>query len=133
MQSYLWPALVTVLTCLLLMGVGIQVGLARARYKIAAPATTGNPDFERVFRVQANTGEAALVFLPALWLFAAYCSAVWAGVIGLVWIAARVWYAVAYARAAEARGPGFGISFAAGSVLVGGSLICIVERLVRGA
>ena len=36
-------------------------------------------------------------------------------------------------RAAEARGPGFGISFAAGSVLVGGSLICIIERLIQGA
>jgi uncharacterized membrane protein YecN with MAPEG domain len=133
MQPFLWPALITLLTCLLLIGVGINVGRARGRYKVPAPATTGNPDFERVFRVQGNTGEAALVFLPALWLFALYCSALWSGVIGLVWIAARVWYAVAYARAAEARGPGFGISFAAGAVLIFGALIGVVRQLVLGA
>ena len=32
------------------------VGRARGRYGIKAPATVGNPDFERVYRVQQNRG-----------------------------------------------------------------------------
>ena len=38
------------------------------------PAISGNPDFERVFRVQMNTLEWLPIFLPSLWLFAIYIS-----------------------------------------------------------
>ena len=92
---------------------GYLVELGQTRFEAVisdmAPATTGNADFERVFRVQMNTLEAAVAFLPALWLAATYGSATWAGVIGLAWVAARIWYAVAYARDADRRGPAFGI------------------------
>ena len=108
-MAALLPALVTLLTVLLLFATAAMVGAARGRYGIKAPATTGNADFERVFRVQMNTQEGALAFLPALWLAASYGSALWAGVIGLVWLVARVWYAVAYTRDAARRGPAFGV------------------------
>jgi glutathione S-transferase len=35
----------------------MAVGAARGKHKIAAPAVTGNPDFERAYRVQMNTLE----------------------------------------------------------------------------
>ena len=85
------------------------VSRARTAYGIKAPAVTGNPDFERVFRVQMNTLEWMPMFLPSLWLFAIYVSDPFAAAIGLVWIAGRILYIVSYSKAANKRGPGFGI------------------------
>jgi hypothetical protein len=36
---------------------------------VSTPQMIGNPDFERVVRVQQNTLEQMVFFLPALWLF----------------------------------------------------------------
>ena len=47
-----WPALITWLTLMLLVAVVFDVGRARGRYGVKAPATSGNEQFERVFRVQ---------------------------------------------------------------------------------
>lgn len=101
------PALVTLLTVLLLFGTAFAVGRARGRYQIKAPATSGHPAFERAFRAQMNTLEATVMFLPLLWLAAYYGFALWAGIAGLVWIVGRVWYAVAYLKQAEKREGGF--------------------------
>ena len=67
-------ALVTCLVILMYFLFSFQVGKARATYGVKAPATSGNPDFERVFRVHMNTLEWMPIFLPALWLFAIYIS-----------------------------------------------------------
>ena len=48
------------------------VGAARGKYGIAAPAMTGNEHFERAVRVQMNTLEQLVGFLPALFIAAAY-------------------------------------------------------------
>jgi uncharacterized membrane protein YecN with MAPEG domain len=101
------PALVTLLAVLLMFATAFAVGRARGRYKVPAPATSGHPGFERAFRVQMNTLEAALLFLPTLWLAARYGFAFWAGVAGLVWVAGRTWYALAYLQEASRRGGGF--------------------------
>ena len=111
------PAVVVVLTLLLLMFVTGLVGRARARYGIKAPATTGNENFERVFRMQMNTVESTVLFLPALWLATQYGYAQIAGIVGLVWVAARFWYAIAYSAAANKRGTAFLVSTVAGLVV----------------
>lgn len=110
------PAIVVVLTVLLLIFVTWLVGRARARYGIKAPATTGNADFERVFRMQMNTVESTVLFLPALWLGTQYGYLLIASIAGLVWVAARFWYAVAYSDAANKRGMAFMIASAAAGV-----------------
>ena len=98
------PDLVTLLTMLLLFATMMAVGRARGRYGIKAPAVAGHPDFERALRVQMNTLEQTVMFLPLLWLAAQpYANPTWAGLIGLVWLVARIWYAIAYSRAAEKR------------------------------
>lgn len=107
------PGLVTLLAILLLFGTGAGVGVARGRYGIQAPATSGHPAFERAFRVQMNTLENTVLFLPTLWLAAHYGFAGWAGIAGLVWLGGRVWYAVAYWGEANKRGPGFVIGMVA--------------------
>jgi glutathione S-transferase len=66
--------------------------------------------FERAYRVQMNTTESALAFLPVLWLFAVYVSDLWAAALGALWLLARVWYAAGYLRDAAKRGPGFTLS-----------------------
>jgi uncharacterized membrane protein YecN with MAPEG domain len=111
------PALVVVLNVLLLIFVTGMVGRARGRYGVRAPATTGDEGFERVFRAQMNTVESTVLFLPILWLGSTYGSPLVAGVAGLVWVAARFWYALAYAQAAKKRSAGFLISTAAAVVI----------------
>jgi uncharacterized MAPEG superfamily protein len=103
------PALVTLLTVLLLFGTMWAVGHARGKYDIKAPAVSGHPAFERAYRVQMNTLESTVMFLPALWLAAQYGFSGWAGLAGLVWLVGRVWYALAYLQEAGKRGPGFAI------------------------
>jgi glutathione S-transferase len=81
-------------------------GQARARYGIKAPAVTGSEQFERAYRVQMNTLEQLIFFLPAMWLYALFVGDVGAAVGGLLWIAARILYAVSYTRDPSTRGPG---------------------------
>jgi len=111
------PYLVTLLALAVLFGTAVAVGRGRVKYKIAAPATTGHPDFERLFRIQMNTLEQLALFLPALWVAAHYVKPEIAGGIGLLWIAGRIWYAIAYAADAGKRGPGFGMGMLSTGVL----------------
>jgi glutathione S-transferase len=128
-----WTALVTVLAILFYLYTGSRVSAARRKFGVPVPAISGNPDFERVFRVQANTLEWMPIFLPLLWLFAYYISDIWAAVLGLVWIGGRLFYMVSYSEAANKRGPGFGIQAAACVVLLIGAVIGIISGLVHGA
>lgn len=128
---YHYTALITTLSLLTYFYTTAMVGRARGKYQLAAPATAGHPDFERVFRVQQNTLENLALFLPALWLFAIYVSDLWAAGIGAVWIVARFLYAQAYYTQASKRGTGFVISLGAAGVLVIGALIGIVVQLLR--
>lgn len=125
-------AIVTVLACLLYIYTMFLVGKARETYGVKAPATTGNPDFERVFRVQMNMLEWMPIFLCGLWLFAVYISDWIAASLGLVWIIGRAVYIVMYAQAANKRGLGYGIQALAGLALLIGALIAIVWRVVHG-
>lgn len=107
---------------------GVMVGRARQRYGVEAPATTGNPDFERYFRVHENTLEALIVFLPAVWIFSMVVNYHVGVVLGLLFIIARIVYANGYISAAAKRAPG---AFATGIInliLVLGSIIWIVVR-----
>jgi glutathione S-transferase len=126
--------LTAIVTCLALLLYGVlfgRVGSARVKYNILAPATTGHPAFERAFRIQANTGEQLLVFLPSLWLFSIYVAPLWASVLGLVWIAGRIVYAVSYSGDPQRRGLGFMIAFLANAVLLLGSLIAAAWQLLH--
>jgi uncharacterized MAPEG superfamily protein len=109
MQDFRWPALITLGVVALLFVFAGAVGKARAKYNIKAPATTGDPAFERTFRAHQNTVENALIFLPALWLFAEFVSGMRAAALGAVWIAARVWYFVVYQEDTAKRGRPFGL------------------------
>jgi len=124
-------ALVTCLAVLFYFLTSVQVAKARGTFGIKAPAISGNPDFERVFRVQMNTLEWLPIFLPALWLFAIYISDAIAAALGVVWIVGRILYLTGYSKAANKRGTGFGIQFVAAMLLWLGAVGAIAWRLVH--
>ena len=125
-------ALLTLLTVLLLMVLMGLVGRARGRYGVKAPSTTGPEGFERTFRVQMNTQESALMFLPALWTAAAFSLPWLAAVFGAIWLLARVWYAVAYIDPAKSRAAPFVLSLLALLALVGQGLWGLAWTLALG-
>ncbi len=128
-----YTALVTVLAIIFYFYTGARVPGARVKFGLKAPVMmSGQPEFDRIFRVQMNTLEWMPIFLPLLWLFAYYVSDRGAAALGLVWIAARILYMVSYTKAAEKRGPGFGIQALVCAVLGVGALIGIVTSLVHG-
>ncbi len=113
MNAYPGPSLVTLATALLLFGCAAYVGRCRIRFGIQAPATSGHPQFEIAYRIQMNTLENTVAFLPVLWVFAVNLSSLWASLLGALWVLSRVWYAVAYARDPNQRGRAFLVSMLA--------------------
>ena len=127
-----YTTLITLLSLAVYFYAGILVGRARQTYGVKAPATTGNPDFERLFRAQMNTLEWMPMYLPALWLFALSVGDIPAAVLGVAWIFGRLLYIQSYKTAAEKRGPGFGVQAIATLVLWLGALLRVAIALVNG-
>lgn len=122
---------VTILLALLEYTVmAAMVGRARGKYRIQAPATTGNADFERVNRVHINTLESLIVFVPGVWIFGLYVSEIWAAVLGVLFVIARALYAIGYYQAAEKRGVGAGITGIVNIALIVGGLIGLGRALL---
>ena len=103
--------------------IALQCGRARGRLGVPAPATTGHPEFERYLRVQYNTIEQLVIFLPALFGFAHFVSPGLAAASGLVFIVGRALYARGYVRDPAKRGPGFGLTLVANMFLLLGATL----------
>ena len=91
-------------------GKGDKVLVARGRYGIRAPAVTGNEHFERYFRVQMNTLEQLVLFIPAIWLFAQFVDPLWAAAMGGVYLVGRSLYFLSYVKNPASRTAGFALS-----------------------
>ena len=117
-----WIAIVTILALVEFMWLGMRVGAARGKYEIKAPATIGNDIFERHYRVQHNTLEQLVVFLPALWLFGSYVSGGVGALIGVVFLVGRAMYAFAYVEDRAKRSTGFMLTFLPSLLLLLGGL-----------
>jgi glutathione S-transferase len=122
----LWLGFVTIAALIEYMVLGLMVGRARMKYRVAAPATTGHPIFERYFRVHQNTLEVLVVFIPGLWLFAHYVNAGAAVALGIAFVASRIFYAVGYLQDPERRTAGAIATMLINTVLVAGSLIGVI-------
>lgn len=115
--------LVVVLALLQYMVFGILVGKARGTYKVEAPAVTGDPIFERYYRVHMNTLESLVLFLPSVFLFAMYVNANIAAGLGVVFIIGRYLYLRAYVKDPKTRGLGFALTMLPSLALALGALI----------
>jgi uncharacterized MAPEG superfamily protein len=102
--------IVTALALLQFLGFGLQVAGARGRYGVKAPAVTGNDRFERHFRVQQNTLESLVVFVPSLFLFSRYFNPLWAAGLGVIYLIGRQVYAVTYLKDPATRSAGYALT-----------------------
>lgn len=128
-----WVDLVTLLAIIEFFFFVFLVGKAREKYGIKAPATTGNTEFERYFRVQQNTLETLIMFLPALWIAAHYWPAGWMAAIGLIYLIGRLIYLRAYVQEPRSRTIGYLASILPVAALVAFGLIGIARALVASA
>jgi glutathione S-transferase len=110
---------------------GVAVARARTRYRVMAPATSGHEVFERYFRVQMNTLEQLVIFVPSILMFGVYVSGWLAAALGLTFIIGRAVYFAGYVRAAEGRHLGFVLSAVPNLVLLGGGLAGAAWWLLR--
>lgn len=130
MQAHIVVAIVTLLSVLTYLTMGIRVGAARRKSGIPAPAMTGDPELERTIRAHYNTLEWLPVYLAGLWLFAIYWNDLVAAAVGGVWIVGRILYVRGYIIHESKRETGFLIQAIATAVLVFGALGRLVYLLV---
>ena len=123
-----YTAIVTLLAIAFYFFISTRVAAAHVKFGVKLPATAGNPDFERIYRVQMNTLEWMPIFLVPLWLFAVTLGDIAAAVLGLVWIVGRAVYFIGYSQAVEKRLAGFFIQAMACIVLFVGALAGIIMR-----
>jgi glutathione S-transferase len=109
-----------------------RIARARRKFGIRLPATTGNPDFERIFRIHQNTLEWLPTFLVPLWLCAIYFNDSAAAGLGLLWIAGRIVYFLGYRKAVERRLPGFFIQASACVLLFIGAVWGVISHVIHG-
>jgi glutathione S-transferase len=123
--------MITALALLQFIVFGALVSRARGKYGVKAPAVSGNEMFERYYRVQMNTLEVLVVFLPSLWLAARYWSPLVVGGIGAIYLVGRVLYFQAYVTEPRKRGAGFILSLGPAVVLLvaafAGALLAIAR------
>jgi len=122
------PAVVTLAALITYQGTAMAVGQARVQHKVMPPATTGPEPFECALRVQQNTLEQLVFFLPTFWLAALLGPESWASLLGFIWVGGRVAYGVGYRQAPGKRGPGFGISFLCSLALLVMAIIGVVSQ-----
>lgn len=123
--------IVTALALLEFVAFGFRVGAARERFGVKAPAISGHEIFERHFRVQQNTLELLIAFIPGLYLFGHYFDPRWAAGLGILFLIGRALYARAYVKDPAQRSAGFALSFLPTMVLLLGGLVGALLRLAR--
>ena len=111
------------------IGFGIEVGRARGRFGVQAPATSGHPEFDRYFRVHMNTLEQLVVLLPAALAFATFVGDLWAAIGVAVYVLGRFIYFASYIRDPASRGLGFILSALPAWVMVIGAIAGAVMAL----
>ena len=108
-----------------------RVGWARGKYDVPAPATTGNPIFERHYRVQGNTLELLILLIPAVWIASAYWNPLFIAAMLAIYIIGRHIYYVTYIQDPKKRSMGFGLSFLPIVALLVSGLAGAVWALIR--
>jgi len=121
--------IVTALALLQFLVFSFRVSKARGRYGVAAPAISGNEIFERYFRIQQNTLEQLIVFLPALYVFSHYYSPLGAAALGVIYLIGREIYAFSYAKDPKKRGLGYLLTALPAAILLLGGLFGAITQL----
>lgn len=110
--------LVAALAILQFFFFGAMTGKARRESGLKAPAVVGHDGFERMYRVQINTLETLVAFLPALLIAGGYWPSMLVSVLGLAYIVGRFIYWRSYVNNPSTRALGFIISMLPTLVLI---------------
>lgn len=110
--------LVAIIAILQLFFFGAMTGRARKDSGLSGPAITGHDGFERMYRVQMNTVETLIAFLPALFIAGKYWPPALVAVTGLVYVVGRFLYWRAYVTDPSTRGTGFMLSIVPTAALI---------------
>jgi uncharacterized membrane protein YecN with MAPEG domain len=100
-------AMITVMILIQVLFFGVQVGKARGKYNVQAPAVSGNEIFERHYRIHQNTIEQIVIFIPSLWMFGYYVSENIGAALGLLFLIGRFIFRSAYLNDPGSRALGF--------------------------
>ena len=122
--------IVSMLALLQYLYFSILVGRARGRTGVAAPAVSGNDEFECYYRAHLNTAEQLVIFVPALFASAFFIGDSYGAVLGLLFIAGRALYFRNYVREPGSRGPGMLLTAVANLALLLGGLIGALMALL---
>ena len=108
----------------------LKVGMARGKYDIKAPATTGHEVFDRYYRVHMNTMEQLIVFIPAILVFAYFGNPTYAAGLGAFFLVGRIIYFVSYVKDPTKRGLGFIVGWIPMVLLVLAGLVSVLMQIV---
>ena len=106
------------------------VGATREKYGVLAPATTGHDDWERLYRIQVNTAEQLVLFIPSIYAFSHYVNELWAIVFGCIFLVGRIAYFFGYKKSAEKRMPGAIMTTLPSYIMVIGAIIGLARKLL---
>jgi len=126
--AIIWTAAVSILAVTISVFFAIYVARTRRATGIDAPAMSGDPRLERALRIQGNTVEQLVIFLPALWLAALYFQGWAPPILGLIWCLGRIIYFFVYGSAKQ-RFPGFAPTIFPSLILIVLAIIGIVNAL----
>jgi len=102
-QFSLSPSLFTILIIIVSLvfyqSLSISVSAARDKYKIKAPATTGNENFERAYRTHLNFMENLVIFLPLVLIAGIkFDTSFWYIGACALWLIGKIVFSIAYSK-----------------------------------
>lgn len=100
-----------------------RTGFLRAKYKVDAPNCDGDETWVRVFRVQQNTLEQIVIFIPGILAFSQLVSVNWALLPGVLYLLGRQLYSHQYIADPKSRVSGMVLTFFSNIAMVLGALI----------
>ncbi len=107
----------------------VRVGASRTKYGVNAPRTSGDENWERLYRVQQNTMEQLVIFIPSMLAFSFFVSALWALLPGVLFLVGRQLYSYEYVINPASRVPGMATTLLANAILLLGGLIGVVVKI----
>lgn len=107
----------------------VRVGASRTKYGVNAPSTSGDENWERLYRVQQNTMEQLVIFIPSMLAFSFYVSALWALIPGVLFLVGRQLYSHEYTSNPASRVPGMAMTLLANGILLFGGLIGLLLKI----
>ena len=125
-----YTTLIVLLALLQYFWFTMRVGITRGKYHVDAPACEGDENWVRMFRVQQNTLEQLILFIPTSFAFSYYMSTVWVLIPGGLFIIGRFLYSAEYIKDPKTRVPGMSMTILANAILLLGALFGLLKGML---